>query len=40
MEDLILAQVGHHSEADLVLPERKLDGNPSDLNLAQGFLLW
>ena len=40
VDELVLAQVGHHSEADLVFPERKLNGNPSDLNLPQGFLLW
>jgi len=39
VEDMILPQVSHHSEADLVLPQRKLNGNPCDLNLSQCFLV-
>ena len=39
VKDMILAQVGHHSEADLVLPQRKLNGDPCDLHLSQCFLL-
>ena len=39
VEDLILAQIGHHSEADLVLPNRKLNGDTGDLDLTHRFFL-
>ena len=39
VQDLVLAQVGHHSEADLVLPQRTLNGDFCDLHLSQCFLL-
>lgn len=39
VQDIVLAQVGHHSKADLVLPQRTLNGDLCDLHLSQCFFL-
>jgi len=40
VEDVVSPQVGRHAEADLVLPQRTLNGDPGDLDPLQSFLFY